>query len=275
MPTLIKDGRVVSDDWVLREEIGDGASTPHSIVPASYALAHADALSGDIGIWLPGDGEPDEIAPLLAKLPLIAIRFRGDERRSRVVARRIASHSIRIHWGTSRDRRGSRGRAALHAPMRHRLVSAPGRSRSSGRVDRDEVALRFLSGVGARTAPRLQTLRARPKIESDRCGTPDLCHNRPHLCAAGYGCTPGIVESFFLIFAGAAVLAAAALYTRQPLLVAYIAVGGIARPVRPRLGERRVDGVARSPSSESSSCCFSSASTCSRRSCATWSAPPS
>ncbi len=40
----------------------------------------------------------------------------------------------------------------------------------------------------------------------------------------------GIVESFFLIFAGAAVLAAAALYSRQPLLVAYIAVGGIAGP---------------------------------------------
>ena len=40
----------------------------------------------------------------------------------------------------------------------------------------------------------------------------------------------GIIESFFLIFAGAAVLAAVALYTRQPLLVAYIAVGGIAGP---------------------------------------------
>src|SRR4051794_26255028 len=40
----------------------------------------------------------------------------------------------------------------------------------------------------------------------------------------------GIVESFFLIFAGAAILAAAALYTRQPLLISYIAVGGIAGP---------------------------------------------
>jgi Kef-type K+ transport system membrane component KefB len=40
----------------------------------------------------------------------------------------------------------------------------------------------------------------------------------------------GIVESFFLIFAGAAVLATVALYTRQPLLVAYIAIGGIAGP---------------------------------------------
>jgi Kef-type K+ transport system membrane component KefB len=41
---------------------------------------------------------------------------------------------------------------------------------------------------------------------------------------------PGIVESFFLIFAGAAVLAAVALYSRQPVLVAYIAVGGVVGP---------------------------------------------
>lgn len=41
---------------------------------------------------------------------------------------------------------------------------------------------------------------------------------------------PGIIESFFLIFTGAAVLATAALYTRQPLLVAYIAVGCILGP---------------------------------------------
>jgi Kef-type K+ transport system membrane component KefB len=40
----------------------------------------------------------------------------------------------------------------------------------------------------------------------------------------------GIVESFFLIFTGAAVLATVALYTRQPLLVAYIAVGVIVGP---------------------------------------------
>ncbi len=40
----------------------------------------------------------------------------------------------------------------------------------------------------------------------------------------------GIVESFFLIFAGAAVLATVALYTRQPLLVAYIAIGCLLGP---------------------------------------------
>ncbi len=40
----------------------------------------------------------------------------------------------------------------------------------------------------------------------------------------------GIIGSFFLIFTGAAVLATAALYSRQPLLVAYIAVGAILGP---------------------------------------------
>lgn len=39
-----------------------------------------------------------------------------------------------------------------------------------------------------------------------------------------------IAFSFFLIFSGAAVLASVALYTRQPLLVAYIALGAILGP---------------------------------------------
>jgi len=40
----------------------------------------------------------------------------------------------------------------------------------------------------------------------------------------------GIIESFFLIFTGAAVLATVALYTRQPVLVAYILVGCLLGP---------------------------------------------
>lgn len=39
-----------------------------------------------------------------------------------------------------------------------------------------------------------------------------------------------IVFSFFLIFAGAMVLATFALFTRQPVLIAYIALGAIAGP---------------------------------------------
>jgi uncharacterized protein (DUF934 family) len=78
MPTLIKDGRVIADDWILREEITDGVIAPRTIMPAAYAVLHADALLGsgrDIGIWLSGDGEPEEMAALLPKVALVAIRF--------------------------------------------------------------------------------------------------------------------------------------------------------------------------------------------------------
>ena len=51
----------------------------------------------------------------------------------------------------------------------------------------------------------------------------------------------GIIESIFFIFAGAAVLATVALYTRQPMIVAYIAVGCILGP----FGTQSVDDPAR------------------------------
>ncbi|MEM1230989.1 MAG: cation:proton antiporter [Pseudomonadota bacterium] len=41
---------------------------------------------------------------------------------------------------------------------------------------------------------------------------------------------PGIIQSFFLIFSGAALLAAAALFARQPFLIAYIALGALLGP---------------------------------------------
>ena len=40
----------------------------------------------------------------------------------------------------------------------------------------------------------------------------------------------GIIESFFFIFAGAAIFATLALYSRQPMLVAYIAIGALLGP---------------------------------------------
>lgn len=39
--------------------------------------------------------------------------------------------------------------------------------------------------------------------------------------------TNSVTFTFFLIFSGAAVLASIALYTRQPLLIAYIALGAL------------------------------------------------
>ena len=41
---------------------------------------------------------------------------------------------------------------------------------------------------------------------------------------------PNLIDSFFLIFSGAAVLATLSLYTRQPMLVAYVALGCLIGP---------------------------------------------
>ena len=73
----------------------------------------------------------------------------------------------------------------------------------------------------------------------------------------------GIVETFFLIFTGAAVLATAALYTRQPLLVAYIVVGCILGPHGFAL---ITNATTLSEIAEFGICCFWSGWTCSRRS---------
>ena len=46
-----------------------------------------------------------------------------------------------------------------------------------------------------------------------------------------FSLTPlGVAFAFFLIFSGAAVLASVALYTRQPLIIAYVALGALIGP---------------------------------------------
>ena len=78
MPTLIKGGRIVADDWTLAETAPDDPALARIIVPVEYATTHPDALLAEgreVGVWLPGDAEPDAILPLLPRLALVAIRF--------------------------------------------------------------------------------------------------------------------------------------------------------------------------------------------------------
>jgi len=78
MPILIEGERVVTDDWTLIEDAADVATSNRIIVPGAFAAAHAPALfreGREIGVWLPGDAEPDEIVGLLNRIKLIAIRF--------------------------------------------------------------------------------------------------------------------------------------------------------------------------------------------------------
>lgn len=78
MPTLIKGGRIVDDDWTFVEAIPDDDAMARVVFPIDFALAHAEELphrDREIGVWLPGDAEPDQILPLLPQISLIAIQF--------------------------------------------------------------------------------------------------------------------------------------------------------------------------------------------------------
>jgi uncharacterized protein (DUF934 family) len=75
---LIKDGRVVADNYV---RLADGAPVPDgvpAIVPAARFLAKADALVGreaPTGVLWPNDRKVAELAPHLDRLGLVALVF--------------------------------------------------------------------------------------------------------------------------------------------------------------------------------------------------------
>lgn len=78
MPTLIKNNAVVSDAWQIVQDGLEATGRSRVIVPAPYAVSHASTLFSDareIGIWLEGDAELDDVVALLDRVALIAIHF--------------------------------------------------------------------------------------------------------------------------------------------------------------------------------------------------------
>lgn len=86
MPEIIKNGRIVSDDWqVITLPEGETAATialptGRVIVPLAVWQTRREALAaridlGEIGVWLDGTEDPLAIAADLARLPVVAIRF--------------------------------------------------------------------------------------------------------------------------------------------------------------------------------------------------------
>ena len=68
MPTLVKDGRIVADDWTLIE---DGEAKPGVIAPL---VAWRKAPDG-AGVWVDGDAEVEDLAAEVLPAPVVAIRF--------------------------------------------------------------------------------------------------------------------------------------------------------------------------------------------------------
>jgi len=78
MPTLIRNNTIVADEWRILDDGTEAPGRERVIVPAPYAVTHAATLfsaGNEVGIWLAGDAELDDVIDLIDRLALIAIHF--------------------------------------------------------------------------------------------------------------------------------------------------------------------------------------------------------
>lgn len=84
MPKLIKNHSVIDahEELLAKDFAGELFNNghqggEHKIVPLTYWLANAEALveRPDIGVWIDSDEGPEELAPFVSKLSLIAVNF--------------------------------------------------------------------------------------------------------------------------------------------------------------------------------------------------------
>lgn len=68
MPTLVKDGRIVADEWTLIE---DGESKPGVIAPLTAWRKAPDGA----GVWVDGNAEVEDVSTEVLPAPVVAVRF--------------------------------------------------------------------------------------------------------------------------------------------------------------------------------------------------------
>ena len=67
-PCLVRDGRIVDDDWTL---VVEGDAAPGTIAPLPAWQRNPDGA----GVWVEGDAEVEEIGAEIATAPVVAVRF--------------------------------------------------------------------------------------------------------------------------------------------------------------------------------------------------------
>ncbi len=82
MPDIItRDGTIKQDNWTLvpRPAAGDSLEVPAqpALIPADLWLAGQEHFEGrqDIGVWLDSHDEPEMLAEVVERLPIVAVNF--------------------------------------------------------------------------------------------------------------------------------------------------------------------------------------------------------
>ena len=75
---LIKDGRFIEDGWTVLDHDADIPGSGDVIVPLERYLSQADELNrrvGRVGVALENTADPEDIAPYLSDIDLVALAF--------------------------------------------------------------------------------------------------------------------------------------------------------------------------------------------------------
>jgi len=78
MAQLLKDNQIIEDSWLTLDESADTLPSGNILLSIDQCQQFSDQLSqqdGNIGLWLEGSAEIEEIIEILLELPLIAIKF--------------------------------------------------------------------------------------------------------------------------------------------------------------------------------------------------------
>jgi uncharacterized protein (DUF934 family) len=79
MPQLLKDNQVIDNTWQMLEADQETLPSGDILVPLSMWQNKQSVLekhSGAVGLWIDGNEEVEDLADLIATVPLIAINFR-------------------------------------------------------------------------------------------------------------------------------------------------------------------------------------------------------
>ena len=150
---LLRDGRVVADDWTYLDELGNGAGGMGLILTFDQWLADKPKwLEGTarLGVVLSPAHKVEQLAPDLAHLQLVGARFPGTQRRPRLYPSSPAARAVWVAGRVARHRLRTARPIVLPGALRLQQLSSFLTARSTRRPRRSR---HFQPNISLATTP--------------------------------------------------------------------------------------------------------------------------